>query len=157
MLSRRWPRPKWIKHVAAQVGSAHPSGVTLNLQLKRSFPFNQSGTFSFKVLEPIRLKRGHKTTNKSSKKVSRLRNFERGSSHVAFLTRTKNSDARPIKLSFQHYTETAYSLPTHITHRTTIPNHPLKNDLHGLSSSLVEKGPYLSWHTNFYLFKDKRN
>ena len=41
MLSRRWPKPKWIKYVTVQVGSVHPSGwnVTLYLQFKRSFSF----------------------------------------------------------------------------------------------------------------------
>ena len=41
MLSRRWPKPKWIKHVAAQVGSAHLFlwNIDLYLQIKRSFSF----------------------------------------------------------------------------------------------------------------------
>ena len=46
MLSRWWPKPKWIKHF--QVGSTHPSGwnVTLYLQFKRSFFFfTQSASF----------------------------------------------------------------------------------------------------------------
>ena len=109
MLSRWWSKPKWIKHIAAQVGSAHPSGwnVTLNLQLKRSFFFNQSGTFPSKVfwnrLDPnVTIKRSTKV--QKSQSTPRLR--VRGSSSVAFRTRTKNSDALLIKLVFQHYTET---------------------------------------------------
>ena len=70
MLSRRWPKSKWIKHVAAQVGPAHPSSwnVTLYLQSKRTFFFTQSATFSFKnILEPIRPKHDYKMVNESSK------------------------------------------------------------------------------------------
>ena len=54
MLFRWWPKPKWIKHIAAQVGSEHPSSwnVTLYLQFKSSFSFffsPQSATFPIKV------------------------------------------------------------------------------------------------------------
>ena len=52
MLSRRWPKPKGIKHVTAQVGSVYPSSwnVTLYLQFKRPFSFfTQSATFPIKV------------------------------------------------------------------------------------------------------------
>ena len=63
------PRPKWIKHVAAQVVSAHPSGwnVTLYLQLKRSFFFFRPiSNFPLQCfLELIRPKRDYKIVNES--------------------------------------------------------------------------------------------
>ena len=134
MLSRRWPRPKWIKYVAVQGGSAHPSGwnLTLYLQLKRSFIFTQSITFSTKsLLGPIQSKHDYKIT-KVQKKGSRLRDLKREDRHTSHSEKNKAWDALPIKIAFQHYPQTAYGLTTHITH--TIPNQPLKNYLHPLSS-----------------------
>ena len=82
MLSRWWPRPKWIKHVAAQVGSAHPSSwnVTLYLKFKRSFsflfhPFSNFPLQSF--LESIRPKHDSIMINESSKSQSTPRPREK--------------------------------------------------------------------------------
>ena len=85
MLSRRWLKPKWIKHVIAQVGSAHPShwNVTLYLQFKRSFfsfsfyPFSKFLLQSF--WELIQHKHNYKIVNESSK-GSRLWELERRTS-----------------------------------------------------------------------------
>ena len=82
MLSGRWSKPNWLKHVAAQVGYAHLSGlnVTLYSQFKRSFSFSYFHPISNFPLqsffEPIRPKRDYKIVYESSK-GSRLRDLER--------------------------------------------------------------------------------
>ena len=90
------------------------------------FFFNQSGTFPSKVFwsrfDPnATIKRSHKVKRKAvGSETSREKIVPR-----CIRTRTKNQTP---KLTFQHYTTTAYSLPTHVTHRATIPNQLLKND-----------------------------
>ena len=83
MLSRREPKPKWIKHVPTRIGSAHPSGwnVTLYLQFKRSFSFFtfffiQSAIFPSKIFGTDSTQDDYKMVNESSKS-SLLRDFER--------------------------------------------------------------------------------
>ena len=133
-MSRRWPRPKGIKHVAA-----HPSGwnVTLNLQLKKVlFSTNQYHS-------PPKFfghKRDYKTVNKSSKESVGSETSREKIVTRRIRSRTKNSDALPIKLAFQLYTR-----PTHVTHRAIITKQPLNKDFHPLSSWPVIwwKSPYL--------------
>ena len=74
--------------------------------------------------------------NTTIKKGSRLRDFERRSSSVSFERST--NEARIPTLP-----QIAHSLPTHVTYRATIPNQPLKNDLHPLSS-----WPVIWWNKN---------
>ena len=101
MLSAWWLRPKWIKHDVVQVGSVHPSGwnVKLNLQLKRSF-FSTSHELS-----PPKFFRADSIPNvaiKHSTKVQKSKSTPRGlqkrePSPVTHWMRSKNTDALPIK------------------------------------------------------------
>ena len=83
--------------------------------------------------EPIRPKCDYKMVNESSKNQSTPKLRERRSSCVAF-----GQEQRTRRLTNQvcipTLPQTAYSLPTLVTHRATIPNQSLKNDLHPLSS-----------------------
>ena len=123
MLSRRWPRPQWIKHVAVQKGSSHPSGwnVTLYLQFKRSFFF----FFFFSnfplqsCFEPIRPKRNNKIVNESSESHSAPRPQERRSSHS---DKNKEPVVLPIKLASQHFHRRLRPYrPHHTSRRSTNP------------------------------------
>ena len=144
MLSRRWPRPKWIKYVTAQIGFAHPSGwnVTLYLQLKRSLFFTLWAIFPFKVFfGPIRPKRDYKMVNESSKRQSAPIPRERRSSRVAFGPEQKTRR------------------PTNQGRISTQPQ-PLKNDLHPLSSWPViwgKKKAHISPDIPIFIIQNKRD
>ena len=103
MMSRRWSRPKWIKHVTAQVGSPHSSGwnVTLYLQLKRFSFFNQSVTFPSKVFW-CRFDPNATIKWLKFKKGNRLQDVERQDRHEPHSDKNKELDVLPIKLAFQH-------------------------------------------------------
>ena len=152
MLSKQWPWPKWIKYIAVQGGSAHPSGWNIKLILQLKMSFFSTGH----QLSPLKFfrsrfnpKRGYET-NVQKKSVENA-DFER------------EERWRPTKLSpaFQHQATTSYSLATHVTHRTTnkkptteerlTPSHllapvsggkrqPVKNDLQPLTSWPVSGG-----------------
>ena len=113
----RWLRPKGIKHVAVQAGSAHPSewNVKLNLQLKRSFFF-----FNYSLASPqffrgrFYPKRGYKTFNKSFFFLNQ--SIPRASCHAShFRTRSKNADALPNQVS--HFQRATNKQTSHL--RTT--------------------------------------
>ena len=88
MLSRCWLEIKWIKHVAAQVGSSHPSdwNVTLYLQFKSSFfhPINNLPLQSFWV--PIRPKVQKSSRLLDLERESRPRRLQHSTSHKFILT-----------------------------------------------------------------------
>ena len=148
MLSGQWPKPKWIKNVAAQVGSTHPSSwkVTLYLQFKRSFSFfTQSATFPSKVFwTRFNRKRVGFETSREKIITRRIR------------TRTKNQT---------HYYSNSHPNTitdgSELTDTPPIPNHNTNPAAWErftatllLTRYLVEEeGPCLSRHTKFYLFK----
>ena len=136
MLSRRWPRPKWIKYITVQIGFAHLSGwnVTLYLQLKRSF-FSQPGIFLSKVFL------GQFTSDVTiiwSTKVQksiRLRDFGREDCHPSHSDQNKEPDAPPIKHTFQHYNRRliAYRPKSH-----TVPQHQISRSRTAYTHSLPD-------------------
>ena len=139
MLSERWLWPKWIKHVAARVGSVHLSGwnVKINLQLKGSF-FQPIINFSHKVFRSrLNSKRGCKNGQQKFQKASRFQRFRTKNRHASHLgwyqtqltpyqstsqsIKPRISNTRPRTLIAQQLT--SYHVP-----QTT--KQPPKNDLH---------------------------
>ena len=130
---------KWIKHVAAKVGSAYPSGwnLTLYSRLKRSF-FSTNQEFSSpKFLESIRPKRDYKTVNESSKKSVGSETSRENLVMRRIRTITKNQTPYPSSSHSNtitdclYHTDPRHTVPRYQTShaRTTYPIYqPLRSD-----------------------------
>ena len=131
MLSGRWPKPKWIKHNAVQVGSVHPSGrnVKINLQLKSSLFFNQSWTFSSKDFGNDSIPR---VAIKRSTKVQKSHSTPRERTVTRRISDKIKERWRPANQALHSNIKPrlliAYRPRSHTVPQLT--NQPLKNDLY---------------------------
>ena len=119
------------------------------------FFFTQSATYPSKVLgrrfDP-------NTTMKWSTKVqksTRLRDFEREGHHASHSDKNKEPGLLPIKPTFQLYHRRLIAIDPRPTpcHNTKPAAQERLTPTLPLTLYLVEAGPYIFWHTNFYLFK----
>ena len=143
MLSEQWLIIKWIKHVAAQVGSGHPFSwnVEINSQWKKSFfqPIMIDPPKGFQSrFDP---RHGYKTVNKRSQRQSTLGTAIREKRHLSHFRQDQrpqmpgpptpqSTHHKTLSPAYLHKTKTFLSLPTHVTPPcSTQPSQPVKEQL----------------------------